>query len=119
MSDSAGAPQRVLVTGGAEGIGLVITRAFVSAGARVHVADVNGDAVAAVTASADAITGSVCDITDPAAVTAMFEDLVALLADWTCSSTTPASRVRRLRCTSTRPRHGTRLSPSTSPARST
>jgi NAD(P)-dependent dehydrogenase (short-subunit alcohol dehydrogenase family) len=79
MSDSAGAPQRVLVTGGADGIGLAITRAFVSAGARVYVADVNGDAVAAVTASADAITGSVCDITDPAAVTAMFEDLVAAL----------------------------------------
>jgi NAD(P)-dependent dehydrogenase (short-subunit alcohol dehydrogenase family) len=71
MSDSAGAPQRTLVTGGADGIGLAITRAFVSAGARVHVADVNGDAVAAVTASADAITGSVCDITDPAAVVAV------------------------------------------------
>ncbi len=72
-------PQRVLVTGGAGGIGLAITRAFVAAGARVHIADPDGDALAAVTASAATITGSVCDITDTAAVAAMFEDLAGAL----------------------------------------
>ena len=81
MSASADAPQRVLVTGGAGGIGLAITRAFVAAGARVHVADSDRDAVVAVTASAaaEAISGSVCDITDPDAVSRAFEDLLASL----------------------------------------
>jgi NAD(P)-dependent dehydrogenase (short-subunit alcohol dehydrogenase family) len=79
MSASPEAPQRVLVTGGAGGIGLAIARAFVTAGARVHVADADGDAVSAVTASSPAITGSVCDITDPDAVSRMFEELFAAL----------------------------------------
>jgi NAD(P)-dependent dehydrogenase (short-subunit alcohol dehydrogenase family) len=79
VSDAAAVPQRVLVTGGAAGIGLAITRAFVAAGARVHVADPDADALAAVTASFASITGSVCDITDAAAVAPMFEDLVGAL----------------------------------------
>jgi NAD(P)-dependent dehydrogenase (short-subunit alcohol dehydrogenase family) len=79
MSDAASAPQRVLVTGGAGGIGLAITRAFIAAGARVHIADPDAGAVASLTASSPAITGSVCDITDPAAVAAMLEDLVGAL----------------------------------------
>jgi NAD(P)-dependent dehydrogenase (short-subunit alcohol dehydrogenase family) len=81
MSASAGGPQRVLVTGGAAGIGLAITRAFVAVGARVHVADSDGAAVTALTASAlaGAISASVCDITDSDAVARMFEDLHASL----------------------------------------
>jgi NAD(P)-dependent dehydrogenase (short-subunit alcohol dehydrogenase family) len=79
MSEMASAPQRVLVTGGAAGIGLAITRAFIAAGARVHIADPDADAIASVTASAPTITESVCDITDTAAVAAMFEDLVGAL----------------------------------------
>jgi NAD(P)-dependent dehydrogenase (short-subunit alcohol dehydrogenase family) len=82
MSNPPASAQRVLVTGGAGGIGLAITRAFVAAGARVHVADSNQDAVSALAVEAprrSAITGSVCDITDLAAVTAMFEDLSTAL----------------------------------------
>jgi NAD(P)-dependent dehydrogenase (short-subunit alcohol dehydrogenase family) len=76
MSDPAAVPQKVLVTGGAGGIGLAITRAFVTAGARVHIADPDADGLAAVTgAHAPSITGSVCDITDMIAVAALFEDL--------------------------------------------
>ena len=79
MSDSAGATQRVLVTGGAGGIGLAVTRAFVDDGARVHLADPDAAALAAVTESTEAVTGSACDITDPAAVTAMMDDLLVAL----------------------------------------
>ncbi len=79
MSDTVGAPQRVLVTGGAGGIGLAITRAFTAAGARVHIADPDADGLAEVTESAASISGSVCDITDPAAVAAMFADLAGAL----------------------------------------
>ena len=75
----AGGPQRVLVTGGAGGIGLAIARAFAIAGARVHIADPDEPAVAAVTADVTAITGSVCDITDPGSVAAMFDDLTQAL----------------------------------------
>ncbi len=80
MSDAASVPQRVLVTGGAGGIGLAITRAFVASGARVHIGDPDAEAVAAVTASDPAsITASVCDITDAAAVSTMFDELTAAL----------------------------------------
>jgi NAD(P)-dependent dehydrogenase (short-subunit alcohol dehydrogenase family) len=76
MSDGPAPHQRVLVTGGAGGIGLAITRAFVALGARVHVADPDADALTAVTSSApDQITGSVCDITDTTAVADAFDDL--------------------------------------------
>jgi NAD(P)-dependent dehydrogenase (short-subunit alcohol dehydrogenase family) len=67
--------QRVVVTGGAGGIGLAIARAFVAEGARVHVADPDAAAVMVVTQESEAITGSVCDISDPAAVDAMFTDV--------------------------------------------
>jgi NAD(P)-dependent dehydrogenase (short-subunit alcohol dehydrogenase family) len=68
--------QKVLVTGGAGGIGLAITRAFVATGARVHIADPDGDALVAVTTSAaPSVTGTVCDITDTAAVATLFTDL--------------------------------------------
>jgi NAD(P)-dependent dehydrogenase (short-subunit alcohol dehydrogenase family) len=75
VSDAASEPQRVLVTGGAGGIGLAITRAFAATGARVHIADPDVDALAAATASGAAVTGSVCDITDTTSVAAMFENL--------------------------------------------
>ncbi|HEY1716586.1 MAG TPA: SDR family oxidoreductase [Solirubrobacteraceae bacterium] len=72
----AAVSQRVLVTGGAGGIGLAITRAFVATGARVHIADPDGDALVAVTTSAaPSVTGTVCDITDTAAVATLFTDL--------------------------------------------
>lgn len=67
--------QRVLVTAGAGGIGLAIARAFAAAGARVHIADVDAEAVAATTAEHSNISGSVTDISDPAAVDALFGDV--------------------------------------------
>lgn len=71
--------QRVLVTAGAGGIGLAVAQAFVAAGARVHVADIDGEAVAAVTGSSDAITGTVCDVSDPDGVDQIFTDVATTL----------------------------------------
>lgn len=60
--------QRVLVTAGACGIGLAVAHAFVENGARVHIADLDVAAVAAATENTRAITGTVCDVSDPAGV---------------------------------------------------
>ena len=71
--------QRVLVTAGAGGIGLAIAKAFVAGGARVHIADVNAEAVAAITAENPGITGSVGDIADAADLDVLFRDVEELL----------------------------------------
>ena len=68
---------RVLVTAGAAGIGLEIARAFLREGARVHVCDVDPDALAALAASDPAITSSRADVADRASVAALFEAVMA------------------------------------------
>ncbi len=67
--------QRVLVTAGAGGIGLAVARAFAAGGARVHIADVDADAVEAVTAEVQGVTGSVTDVSDPEDVEQLFADV--------------------------------------------
>ena len=64
---------RVLVTAGASGIGLATARAFAREGARVHVCDVDTAALDALAASDPALTHSVCDVADPAAVARLFD----------------------------------------------
>jgi NAD(P)-dependent dehydrogenase (short-subunit alcohol dehydrogenase family) len=71
--------RRVVVTAGGGGIGLTIAQAFVAAGDRVHVCDVNADAVERVTRDNPAITGSVCDVADRAAVERFVEEAVDTL----------------------------------------
>jgi len=68
--------RRVVVTAGGGGIGLIIAKAFVAAGDRVHICDVNADAVERVTRDNPAITGTVCDIADRAAVERFVADAV-------------------------------------------
>jgi NAD(P)-dependent dehydrogenase (short-subunit alcohol dehydrogenase family) len=70
---------RVLVTAGANGIGLAIVRAFVREGAKVHTCDVDETALAALALSDPAVTQSKCDVSDRTAVRKLFEDAAARL----------------------------------------
>jgi NAD(P)-dependent dehydrogenase (short-subunit alcohol dehydrogenase family) len=70
---------RVLVTAGANGIGLEIARAFVSEGARVHVCDVDEAALDALTRSDPSLTFSLCDVADRASVAKLFDEALPLL----------------------------------------
>lgn len=71
---------RVLVTGGGSGIGLVIARAFVEVGARVHVCDASREALDSL-AKAEAgvelnrITATLADVADQDAVERVFADV--------------------------------------------
>jgi NAD(P)-dependent dehydrogenase (short-subunit alcohol dehydrogenase family) len=55
---------RVMISAGAAGIGLEIARAFVREGAKVHVCDVDGEALARLKEGDPAITWSACDVSD-------------------------------------------------------
>ena len=70
---------RVLVTAGANGIGREVARAFVEEGARVHVCDVDAEAIAALATTDPAISASLCDVTDRKAVAGLFETALAKL----------------------------------------
>jgi NAD(P)-dependent dehydrogenase (short-subunit alcohol dehydrogenase family) len=74
-----GKSRRVVVTAGGGGIGLTIAKAFVAAGDRVHVCDVDADAVERVTRDNPAITGTVCNVADRAAVERFVEEAVDTL----------------------------------------
>lgn len=67
--------KRVVVTAGAQGIGLVIAKTFVDAGAQVHICDVNAEALAAAKSSLPSISYSLTDVSDETQVDAMFADL--------------------------------------------
>ncbi|CAE6858209.1 MULTISPECIES: SDR family oxidoreductase [Paraburkholderia] len=71
---------RVLVTGGASGIGLVIARAFVEAGSRVHVCDASQGAIDALVEAgnnteSNTITATFADVSDVTAVERVFTDV--------------------------------------------
>ena len=68
--------RRVLITAGANGIGLVMARAFAEAGDRVWVTDVDAAAVAAVP---QGIRATRCDASDEGQMVALF---AAIAADW-------------------------------------
>jgi NAD(P)-dependent dehydrogenase (short-subunit alcohol dehydrogenase family) len=71
--------KRVVVTAGAQGIGLAITEAFVAAGAEVHICDVNDDFLAAAKSRLPGVSQSRTDVSNEAEVDAMF---AALGARW-------------------------------------
>jgi len=67
-----------LVTGGASGIGAAIVDTFVAKGARVAVVDLDGDSAAKKAAEyGDLAAGFACDVTDPSAVDAAVEAVLA------------------------------------------
>jgi NAD(P)-dependent dehydrogenase (short-subunit alcohol dehydrogenase family) len=65
---------RVLVTAGANGIGLAIAQAFVAEGARVHVCDIDRDALASLAVSYPGITQTYCDVANRPAVQDLFNE---------------------------------------------
>jgi NAD(P)-dependent dehydrogenase (short-subunit alcohol dehydrogenase family) len=70
---------RVIVTAGANGIGLAIARAFENEGARVHVCDVDQAALAALAKSDPGITQTHCDVADRASVQKLFDEATTKL----------------------------------------
>ncbi len=70
---------KVLVTAGAGGIGLEVARAFVREGARVHVCDVDEDALEGLAQTDPSLSRSVADVSDRGAVERLFEDALKTL----------------------------------------
>jgi NAD(P)-dependent dehydrogenase (short-subunit alcohol dehydrogenase family) len=65
-----------LVTGGAQGIGYACAEALAADGARIILADINADGVqAAAKKLGNGTVGLVCDMADPAQITAMFDEI--------------------------------------------
>jgi NAD(P)-dependent dehydrogenase (short-subunit alcohol dehydrogenase family) len=69
--------KRVVVTAGAQGIGLAIAEAFVAAGAQVHICDVNEGFLETAKVRLPGVSQSRTDVADEAQVDAMFADLKA------------------------------------------
>lgn len=69
--------KHVLVTAGAQGIGLATARKFLDAGATVHICDVDAAAWQAVQGTHPRLSAGLTDVSDESQVLGMFEDLTA------------------------------------------
>lgn len=67
--------KRVLVTAGAGGIGRAIATTFADAGARVHICDVDREALASFAKERPAITATYADVSNLADVDRLFDDV--------------------------------------------
>ena len=65
--------QRILITAAGSGIGRVTAEAFVAAGAKVYICDVDGGALSATLKAQPKFTGMVADVSDEAQVTELFK----------------------------------------------
>jgi NAD(P)-dependent dehydrogenase (short-subunit alcohol dehydrogenase family) len=75
---------RVMISAGANGIGLEIARAFIREGARVHVCDVDTGAIDRMRKSDPDVTASLCDVADRRQVARFFEEGIAKLGGLDC-----------------------------------
>ena len=75
---------RVVVTAGANGIGRDVAKSFAGEGARVHICDVDEEALQRLTSGPDNITGTVCDVSDRGAVQQLVKDAFAALGGLDC-----------------------------------
>lgn len=64
--------ENVLVTGGGDSVGRVIAEAFLARGDKVHICDVNREALDRTLLDNPAMRGTFADVSDPAAVAAVF-----------------------------------------------
>jgi NAD(P)-dependent dehydrogenase (short-subunit alcohol dehydrogenase family) len=69
--------KRVLITAGAQGIGLAITEAFVAAGAQVHICDISTTFLAQAKTAFPQVEQSHADVSKQDQVDAMFKELAA------------------------------------------
>lgn len=69
--------KQAIVTGGGSGIGAALCRTLAAAGADVVCTDIDGDAAAKTVAGLRNARSAVLDVTDPAAVQAAVDDVVA------------------------------------------
>lgn len=67
--------KRVLVTAGAQGIGLAIARKFLAAGATVHICDVDANACQAVMDEHPSLSVSLTDVSNEAQVLSLYDEL--------------------------------------------
>jgi 3-oxoacyl-[acyl-carrier protein] reductase len=76
--------KRMIVTGGASGLGLESAARFAREGAQVVIVDIDGDRVQSAVASIDGAHGHVCDVTDEAAVQELVTDTTRRLGGLDC-----------------------------------
>ena len=69
--------RRVLITGGGSGVGAAMAHSFAGAGADVLITGRRKTALDDVAAASDRISTAVCDVTDEAAVTTLFDHIAA------------------------------------------
>lgn len=67
---------RIVITGGADGIGLGISDAFAASGAQIAVCDVRPEAIERVRQLRPSFAAEVADVSDPASITAFIEDVL-------------------------------------------
>lgn len=75
---------RVMVSAGADGIGLEIARAFVREGARAHVCDVDENALDSLAHSDPSLTWTRCDVASRDQVAQFFEEAIGILGGLDC-----------------------------------
>lgn len=71
--------KKVLITGGASGIGLEIAKVFIGAGSQVLICDISQELLAAATAECPGLHGFIADVSDEASVAALFQHVEATL----------------------------------------